>query len=192
MSDDLPAAALPTRDPWAEWQLGRTRRRLHLPHYRAAAVLVGLTVEADPRLLLTLRSSDLPTHQGQISFPGGSLETGESVVEAALREAWEEVGLEPGAVRVLGELDDVFTPAGFHVTPVLARLEAAPRLTLSSEVAAILLPPLSELRALEQPAERRTGPDGQAFLLYRYLWRQHDIWGMTARVIHDVLQSGVG
>lgn len=191
MSDDLPGAAPPERDPWAEWQLGRTRRRLHLPHYRAAAVLVGLTREIDPRLLLTLRSSDLPTHQGQISFPGGSLETGESVVEAALREAWEEVGLEERAVSVLGELDDVFTPAGFHVTPVLARLDAAPRLTLSAEVAAILLPPLSELRALEQPAERRSGPDGQTFLLYRYPWQQHDIWGMTARVVHDVLSSGV-
>ncbi len=191
MSDDLPGVTSPTRDPWAEWQLGRTRRRLHLPHYRAAAVLVGLTFEADPRLLLTVRSSDLPTHKGQISFPGGSLEAGESVVEAALREAWEEVGLEAGAVTVLGELDDVFTPAGFHVTPVLARLEAAPRLVLSGEVAAILLPPLSELRALEQPAERRSGPDGQSFLLYRYPWQHHDIWGMTARVIHDVLLSGV-
>ncbi|WP_225429882.1 NUDIX hydrolase [Deinococcus detaillensis] len=178
-------------DPWADWQRERTRRALHLPHYRAAAVLVGLTREADPRVLLTVRSSDLPTHQGQISFPGGSLEAGETAMQAALREAWEEVGLEPETVSVLGELDDVFTPAGFHVTPVLARLEALPRLAPSSEVAAILLPPLSELRALEQPAEERTGPDGRRFLLYRYPWQGHDIWGMTARVVHELLESGV-
>lgn len=178
-------------DPWASWQRGRTRRALHLPQYRAAAVLVGLTREADPRVLLTLRSSTLPTHQGQISFPGGSLEAGETATQAALREAWEEVGLEESAVSVLGELDDVFTPAGFHVTPVLARLESQPRLVPSSEVVAILLPPLSELRALKQPAEERTGPDGTRFLLYRYPWQGHDIWGMTARVVHELLESGV-
>ncbi len=119
----------PEGDPWADWQRGRTRQTLHLPHYRRAAVLVGLTREADPRVLLTLRSAHLPTHQGQISFPGGSLEVGEGVVQAALREAWEEVGLEKEGVTVLGELDDVFTPAGFHVTPVLCRLSAAPRLS---------------------------------------------------------------
>ena len=178
-------------DPWAIWQRQRPRRRLDLPHYRAAAVLVGLTLEPDPRVLLTVRSAHLPTHQGQVSFPGGSLESGESSVEAALREAWEEVGLQRERVQVLGELDDVFTPAGFHVTPVLARLEAQPHLAPSGEVALLLLPTLSELRALEQPAEERVGPDGQRFLLYRYPWQGHEIWGMTARVVHDVLGSGV-
>lgn len=178
-------------DPWAGWQRTRIRRTLHLPEYRPAAVLVGLTREADPRILLTLRSSALPTHQGQISFPGGSLEVSETVVEAALREAWEEVGLPSAEVTVLGELDDVFTPAGFHVTPVLARLNPQLHLTLSGEVETIVLPPLSELRTLERPAEERIGPDGTRFLLYRYPWQGHEIWGMTARVIHEVLISGV-
>jgi 8-oxo-dGTP pyrophosphatase MutT (NUDIX family) len=177
-------------DPWAGWLAGRRRQPLHLPQYRPAAVLVALTRETDPRVLLTVRSAALPTHRGQIAFPGGSLEAGESVTAAAVREAWEEVGLNPGGITVLGELDDVFTPAGFHVTPVLARVPAQPVLKLSGEVAQILLPPLSELRALRPIVETRQMPDGQPAVLYRYPWQGHDIWGMTARVLHDLLTDG--
>ncbi|GGK94820.1 NUDIX hydrolase [Deinococcus radiotolerans] len=187
MSDPLDAAL---NDPWVTWLGGRERRTLHLPEYRRAAVLVGLTREADARVLLTLRSPDLPTHQGQISFPGGSLERGETPVQAALREAQEEVGLDPDQVAVLGELDDVFTPVGFHVTPVLARIPAQPTLTLSGEVAQLLLPTLSELRAVPMTRETRTLPDGTHVPLYRYPWQGHDIWGMTARVLHDLLGGG--
>lgn len=177
-------------DPWASWLAGRRRQPLDLPGYRRAAVLVALTREPDPRVLLTVRSAELPTHRGQIAFPGGSLEAGESVVDGAAREAWEEVGLCPASVSVLGELDDVFTPVGFHVTPVLARIPARPALQLSGEVAQILLPPLSQLRALTPSREVRQMPDGQPAVLYRYPWQGHDIWGMTARVLHDLLTDG--
>ncbi|WP_221089173.1 NUDIX hydrolase [Deinococcus aquaedulcis] len=187
MTDPLDRAAA---DPWAIWVGGRERRTLHLPEYRRAAVLVGLTQEPSPRVLLTVRSADLPTHRGQISFPGGSLEPGEDPVTGALREAQEEVGLDPAAVTVLGELDDVFTPIGFHVTPVLARIPAQPGLTLSAEVAQLLLPTLAELRALPVTTETRTLPDGTRVPLYRYPWQGHDIWGMTARILHDLLTQG--
>ncbi|MEF2277735.1 CoA pyrophosphatase [Deinococcus sp. YIM 134068] len=177
-------------DPWAVWVGERTRALLDLPEYRRAAVLVALTREADPRVLLTVRSADLPTHRGQISFPGGSLEPGETPAQGALREAQEEVGLDPASVAVLGELDDVFTPIGFHVTPVLARVPAEPRLTLTAEVAQIIMPTLGELRALPVTRELRTLPGGERVPLYRYPWRSHDIWGMTARVLHDLLTHG--
>ena len=177
-------------DPWATWLSGRTRLPLDLPGYRRAAVLVALTRERDPRVLLTVRSKDLPTHRGQISFPGGSLEAGETPVQGALREAHEEVGLDPAEVTVLGELDDVFTPVGFHVTPVLARIPAEPRLILTAEVAQIITPTLGELRALPLHREERTLPDGRVVPLYRYPWQGHDIWGMTARVLHDLLSGG--
>ena len=201
MSDSVPTDPLdlslledaglePPTDPWAAWLAARRRQALDLPDYRRAAVLVALTREPDPRVLLTVRSGDLPTHQGQIAFPGGSLEAGESVLDAAMREAWEEVGLAPEGVTVLGELDDVFTPVGFHVTPVLARIPAHIPLRLSGEVAQILRPALSELRALTPLRETRHLPDGRPVVLYRYPWQGHDIWGMTARVLHDLLSSG--
>ncbi|WP_291425815.1 CoA pyrophosphatase [Deinococcus sp.] len=179
-------------DPWQLWQSGRTRAALHLPTYRRAAVLVALTREADPRVLLTVRSSDLPTHKGQIAFPGGSLEAGETAAQAALREAEEEVGLLPAAVQVVGEVDDVFTPIGFHVTPVLARIEAQTlqTLRLTPEVVQIITPTLGELRALTVHFELRYLPDGTPVPVYRYPWQGHDIWGMTARVLHDLLTSG--
>ncbi len=188
MTDPLDAAL---QDPWAQWLSGRPRQRLKLPDYRRAAVLVALTREADPRVLLTVRASDLPTHQGQIAFPGGSLEPGEDVVQAALREAWEEVGLEPDAVTVLGELNDVFTPVGFHVTPVLARIEPGLSYQPSAEVAAIIEPRLSELRALTPQHEERVAPDGARRTVYRYPWRGHDIWGMTAWVLRELIEEGV-
>ena len=177
-------------DPLSAWLADRQRRTLHLPDFRRAAVLVGLTLEADPRVLLTVRSSELPTHQGQISFPGGSLEPGEDAVQAAVREAHEEVGLAPQAVQVLGMLDDVYTPFRFHVTPVLARLPAELSLTPTAEVAEILLPRLSELRASQPSSEERMSPLGESVTVWHYLWRGHDIWGMTARVLRDVLESG--
>lgn len=179
-------------DPFGLWLSGRDRRGLEIPEFRRAAVLVGLTREADPRVLLTVRSHELPTHQGQVSFPGGSLEPGETAEAAALREAHEEVGLDPAEVVVLGLLDDTFTPLGFHVTPVLARLPSELRLSPTPEVAEILLPSLSELRSLTPRAVERTSPLGESIVIYHYPWRGHDIWGMTARVLREVLESGLG
>lgn len=164
-------------DPYLRWLSQRERERLNLPHYRATAVLVALTREDDPRLLLTLRSPQMPTHGGQVSFPGGGLKAGESPLQAALREAWEEVGLPPNAVTVLGELDDVSTPAGFHVTPLLAYRHDVP-LTPSAEVSALLQPRLSELRACEEAAPN-----------LRYPWGGHLIWGMTAKIVRGLLSA---
>lgn len=178
-------------DGWRAWLSARERQSLHLPQYRRAAVLVALTAEPDTRVLLTVRSHDLPTHKGQISFPGGRLEEGESPVEAALREAWEEVGLAAADVEVLGELDDAFTPIGFHVTPVLARVAPGLPYRPNAEVAQVLLPPLRELRGLTPVVEHRELPGGERHVLYRYPWRGHDIWGMTARILHDLVLSDV-
>ncbi|WP_027482152.1 NUDIX hydrolase, partial [Deinococcus pimensis] len=173
------------------WLGARERRALHLPDYRRAAVLVALTDEADPRVLLTVRSHDLPTHKGQISFPGGRMESGETPVEAALREAWEEVGLPGDVVDVLGELDDAFTPIGFHVTPVLARVPAGLTYRPNAEVSRVIEPTLGELRALPEVRETRELPGGERHVLYRFAWQGHDIWGMTARILHDLVREGV-
>lgn len=186
-------------DPWAVWLSERQPTPLHLPQlpgvqFRRAAVLVALTREASPRVLLTVRSGDLPTHKGQIAFPGGSLETGETPVQAALREADEEVSLSPAAVQVLGELDDVFTPVGFHVTPVLGRIDPAelPRLRPTPEVTQIITPTLQELREVDTFDQLRILPDGTPVPLYRHPWQGFDIWGMTSRVLHDLMEQGPG
>jgi 8-oxo-dGTP pyrophosphatase MutT (NUDIX family) len=179
----------------------RERRILELSGFRRAAVLVPVLLEPKPHLILTVRTTHLPTHKGQISFPGGSLHGLENPIEAALREAQEEIGLESALVHVLGMLDDVWTPQGFHVTPVLGLLEKPVLLKPDpNEVAKILHVPLEDLRDLKPryeprnlPANAKLPTDPKAFRarsneVLHYDWQGFDIWGMTAWVISDLLE----
>lgn len=179
----------------------RERRNLELPEFRRAAVLVAIVLEPEPHLILTVRTTHLPTHKGQISFPGGSMNALETPIEAALREAREEIGLDSEMVRILGILDDVWTPQGFHVTPVLGLLENKVTLTPDpNEVAQVLHVPLEELLHLKPrfeprnlPANAKLPSDPKAYRarsneVLHYDWRGFDIWGMTAWVISDVLE----
>jgi 8-oxo-dGTP pyrophosphatase MutT (NUDIX family) len=181
----------------------RERLTLEIPGFRHAAVLVAITLEPNPKLILTVRSSDLPTHKGQISFPGGKLEAGETVQAGALREAYEEVSLEPKAAKVIGLLDDVWTPARFTATPVVALLEPEAQLERNpGEVAEILRVPIQDLQNLEPRRERRELPAefmaqipqrSTRVEILHYDWTDpnnitHDIWGMTAHVIEHLLE----
>ena len=93
-----------------------------------AAVLIAITDRADPGVILTVRREHLRTHAGQIAFPGGRLDEGEEAIAAALREAHEEVLLDPAAAEVIGTIEDYRTVTGYIVTPVIAVI--APDLAL--------------------------------------------------------------
>ncbi|WP_287371100.1 CoA pyrophosphatase [Oceanithermus sp.] len=158
--------------------------------FRPAAVLVAFA--PDGRLLLTVRTANLPSHAGQIAFPGGRLEPGETPEQAALREAWEEVQLDPQQAHPLGRLPAVLSPHGFHVTPVLAWLDAWPRLQPSpDEVAEVLWVPLAELAAAPSWSELRER-GGLRREVWHYPWRGRDVWGLTANVLHDLLEKVCG
>lgn len=154
---------------------------------RAAAVLVGLLESAghEPGIFLTVRAEHLRHHAGQIAFPGGVIEPGDSSpAAAALREAQEEVGLDPAAAQLVGYLPDQFVLTGYRITPVVARLPAGfqPRLD-QAEVQASFVLPFSVLLdpASEQASERRvSGIDVTVRDLH---FGMHRIWGATAGML---------
>ena len=149
-----------------------------------AAVLMAVTDRPEPGLLLTVRREHLRTHAGQIAFPGGRVEADEDAVDAALREAHEEILLEPAKVDLVGTLDPYRTVTGFIVTPVLGVVP--PNLPLEPhehEVAELFEAPLAYvldptnqhlLSALLQGRERH---------YYEILWNGRRIWGATAAMI---------
>jgi 8-oxo-dGTP pyrophosphatase MutT (NUDIX family) len=152
---------------------------------REAAVLVPIVWhDATPSILLTLRSSLLSAHAGQVAFPGGRLEPGETAEAAALREAAEEVGLDPRLPVVAGHLPPHLTGTGFRVTPVVAFLD--PPLTLTpdpAEVAAIFELPLSIV--LDPGAPERRSAEFRGRLREFWVWPhpEHLIWGATATML---------
>ena len=160
--------------------------QLKLHEQRRAAVLCGLR-QRDGRLhvILTHRATHLRHHAGQIAFPGGRIDpTDPSPGHAALREAEEEIGLDPAAVRVLGTLDEYLTSTGYRVTPVVGVVPPGfePRPD-PAEVDRVFEPPLDFLM---DPANRlRHHHDRNGYRRYYYAipWEGHYIWGATAGML---------
>jgi 8-oxo-dGTP pyrophosphatase MutT (NUDIX family) len=150
----------------------------------AAAVLIGITDRAEPGVLLTVRRENLRTHAGQIAFPGGRVDPGETALDAALRETHEELGLDPSLPDPAGQLDDYRTVTGFIVTPVVAAVP--PDLPLAPhepEVADWFEAPLA---FLVDPKNQKleTGVFGERERRYWQVeWNGRRIWGATAAML---------
>ncbi len=156
---------------------------------RHAAVLVLLYPKDNGmNVILTLRTDDLPDHPGQISFPGGRQEPGESLEDTALREANEEIGLGYGRVNVLGELSPLFIgPSNFCVHPFVAISETEPELApLEEEVAAILHVPVASLFDPESVAVERWSLQGQMVDIPCIRFHHYKIWGATAMMLSEL------
>lgn len=155
----------------------------------AAALLLVYRRERHPHVLLTLRREDLSSHAGQVSLPGGTVDPGETVEVAARREAWEEVGLDPGAVNVIGELTPLHIPAsGFLLHPVLAWTSPDPILRPSdAEVAELIETPLDELRSPERLELETWTLRGQPVDVPFFRLAGHKVWGATAMVLAEFL-----
>jgi len=160
-----------------------------LPDERAlatvpAAVLVGITDRADPGVILTVRREHMRTHAGQVAFPGGRIDPGEDSVGAALREAWEELGLDPDAAEVVGATDPYRTVTGYVVTPVLAVVRPdQPLSPHEHEVADWFEAPLNFVL---DPANQQCKSalfQGRERHYYEIMWENRRIWGATASMI---------
>lgn len=184
-------------DDWSSW-IQEIRRRLESPppkrlpppdEIRQAAVLVPLYVDAGELwTLLTRRSEDLPHHRSQIAFPGGALESEEDVWQAAVREAEEEISLPSKTALELGRLDEIETGTGFRVTPCVAAIpqqfDPEPDLQEISEVFPVPLSAFANPRMVE---DRPVTINGQERILRVYHVGTRQVWGLTARVLHNLL-----
>ncbi|MCS6931836.1 MAG: CoA pyrophosphatase [Acetobacteraceae bacterium] len=157
------------------------------PAARPAAVLVPVLLRPAPTVLLTLRAPTLSAHAGQVSFPGGRIEPGESAEEAALREAEEEVGLDRAAARVLGRLPEHLTGTGFRITPVLAVLPPPAALRPDpSEVAEAFEYALARLLSPGLPERREGMWRGRPGVSWVWPHERHLIWGATAAILRNL------
>lgn len=165
-------------------------RRLAARELRQASVLVPLYVDAGELwVVLTKRTDSLPSHKGQIAFPGGGRELGEDAWTAALRETHEEIGIPPERVLRLGQLDETDLPSGFRVLPCVGALPF-PFETKANpvEIAEVFAVPLSALSNPGMVEERRVRLDGRERMLRIYHIGGRQIWGATARMLQNLLQ----
>jgi 8-oxo-dGTP pyrophosphatase MutT (NUDIX family) len=153
----------------------------------AAALILIYPGEQGPTVALTLRRSDLPHHPGQISFPGGSLDEGESPESGALREAHEEIGIEPSLVRVVGSLSSLWViVSGFVVHPIIGVMDTSPVFVPSArEVETIIEVPVATLR--ESVCVKVGQRDrGGVMVSYPYFAiGDHHVWGATAMMLGE-------
>jgi len=153
---------------------------------RPAAVLLLLYPgETGLCFVLTRRTDNLQSHQGQISMPGGSLDAGETPRQGALREAWEELAIDPMGVEILGELTRLYIPpSGFCIYPVVAYVPYRPTfIAAPAEVAEIIEEPLDHLLRADTCREEMWELRGQPTRVPFYAVGPHKVWGATAMVL---------
>ncbi len=158
---------------------------------RAAAVLIAVWLRPDgARLILTKRSSHLKHHPGQIAFPGGKVDAGDSGPEAAaLREAWEEIGLPPDRVEVLGRLPAHETVTNYMITPILGliRDDFSPILE-AGEVDEVFTVPLAHVLDRENFVIEGRVWKGQPRRYFAVPYGPYYIWGATARILRNLAE----
>jgi len=168
-------------------------RRIELseyPDFAPAAVLVPLFVfNEGVSLILTKRTDSVETHKGQIAFPGGMKDSSDSdLVATALRETYEELGVESRFIKVLGTLDDHPVPSGFIITPIVGFLSNVPNiLPHSAEVAEVFQAPLSFFENEKNSWTEKREFRGRKRVVWFYSYRNHIVWGATAAIIRNLL-----
>jgi 8-oxo-dGTP pyrophosphatase MutT (NUDIX family) len=157
---------------------------------RPAAVLVPVVARPEPALLLTLRTAHLPEHAGQISFPGGKIDSGDAdPTAAALREAEEEIGLERRFADPIGYLDLYMTTLGYRIVPVLARVAPDYALRLNrGEVDEAFEVPLAFMMDVANHQQHTRDWQGMKRTVYAIPFETRNIWGVTAGILRNLYE----
>ena len=159
-------------------------KQAHPPELRPAAVLIPVVERPEPGVILTVRHAEMRTHAGQIAFPGGRIDAGEDAAAAAVREAWEELELEPATVDVIGQMEPYRTVTQYLVTPVLGVIPPDLQLTPHDrEVADWFEAPLAYLLDPANHRHKSVVFAGEQRDYYEIEWSGRTIWGATAAMI---------
>jgi 8-oxo-dGTP pyrophosphatase MutT (NUDIX family) len=164
------------------------------PDVQVSAVLVGLVDgPRGPAVILTRRSALLRRHGGEISFPGGRLDADETPRDAALREAYEEIGLAPSDVEVVGELSPVTTNiSSTHIVPIVGRVRNTPPLGVrNAEVDRVFTVALTELVGDDTYSEELWGAPPQQWQIHFFHLDDETVWGATARMLHQLIAVAI-
>lgn len=154
------------------------------PNPRPAAVLIAVTERDEPGVLLINRPQTMRQHAGQVAFPGGKLDPGEDAVQAALREAEEELSLVPRSVRIIGSSDRYITGSGFAITPVLATIAPdMPIIPNPEEVDGWFEAPLRHILDPANHVQKTRQFNGRTHPYIEIAWQEQRIWGITAAII---------
>jgi 8-oxo-dGTP pyrophosphatase MutT (NUDIX family) len=158
---------------------------------KAASVLVPILKDDDDyQVLFTVRSQNLKHHPGQIGFPGGAAEACDVSSQAtALREAFEEVALDPSLVTMLFDLPVQNTSTGYLVTPWVGLIEGYTPLCVCDEVAGLLTVPLPILLATDTYQPNRWTIAANSAHIYQFYWEDQLIWGATASICHSLCMA---
>jgi len=158
---------------------------------RSAGVLVPLRARGDEvTVVLARRTEQVPHHKGQICFPGGSRDPGDAdLLETALREAEEELGIRRGEAEILGAMDPVVTVTGFCIQPFVASISATARFSLDAfEMAEVFEAPLSIFAEFDRYRYAEAMFRGERNRVYFFDYGPHTIWGATAIILHRLAE----
>lgn len=163
-------------------------------NFRKAAVLLPFWEDrGDICVALIRRAASLRIHPGEVAFAGGIVDPGESFTEAAVREAYEEIDLDPSDIQFVGRLDDAWSGMGHHIAPVVAWLSAPPKFTPNlAEVAEVLVAPVSQLLLPEARSAVELSVAGLSYTNVTLRWNGGSVDRLYAELLLEAIGWGVG
>lgn len=164
-------------------------RELAIDGYAPSAVLITVLRGADEDLLLfTKRTQDVEHHKGQISFPGGRQDPGETLRQTALRETHEEVGIAPSDIEIVGQLDDTWTPTGYIIRPFVGVVPFPYEFHVNrAEIDDLIIVPLARALGPDKYEENEIHFEGRSAVVPYFHVDGTIIWGATARILGQFL-----